>query len=73
MKMSTQIWNDAGLLREFVVERYGPFILSGGSLDTYRRYCCLAERMAALTGIAINTIFGELITDAEAADALVPA
>lgn len=50
------VYNDAGLLREYISERYGDFFTYGGALGTHERAMKAAHRLAKLTGYPVSKI-----------------
>lgn len=64
-KTYEDVKNDAGLLREYIVERHSCYLLNGGSVDRARRVNALVERLAKLSGLPVDMVWEDLIEDAE--------
>ena len=60
---------DAGLLREYIAERYGAILSFGGDGHTYHLAMCLAKRLARMTGIDLEEIIAAIRSDYEAMEA----
>lgn len=68
MTMTNAVWNDAGLLREYIATRFTGYLLRGATLNTAQRCNRLVKRLAALTGISEIELYQDLKGDAELAD-----
>jgi hypothetical protein len=56
--------NDAGLLREFIAERYG-YHFDGAYVhpDTHRRAYATARRLAAMLGTTVAAVVAQAVQD----------
>lgn len=64
---SPRIANDAGLLREYLAQRYGQYLTVGGSLSysTARFVERSIARLAKMTGATVEQVVADLQADAE--------
>lgn len=61
---TTQTYNDAGLLRAYIAERFGQGFEYGMSPDRYHRAIRLSKRLATLAGLSLETVIETAKTDA---------
>ena len=66
--LTNQIWNDAGLLREYAQARHAKTFACGGSVDAFYRARSIARRLAQLTKIDFDSIVQDLVADYEASE-----
>lgn len=62
--------NDAGLLREDIVRRYGAFFATGGTPEVAGRALRAARRLARLSGQDLEDVYRDLRSDALGSDVL---
>lgn len=65
MMMTPTVWNDAGLLRKYTAQKFGGFLLDGGSPDTFGRFLNMAGRIARLTGKSRDAVIADLTADVQ--------
>jgi hypothetical protein len=54
---------DAGLMREYITNRYGQTLKFGGSALTYFSGVKLCKKLAKKTGLTLETIIAEIISE----------
>lgn len=64
--LTSAIAADAGLYREWIARSFRRYIETGGSLETSRRFNRHLDRLAALTGLPVLDVMGDLRADVEA-------
>lgn len=57
MQLQMWMWNDAGMLREYLATNYGNFCTWGGSLETAKRAHGVAARIARLTRQPVDAVY----------------
>lgn len=71
MQFSLEVGNDAGLLREYVVEHYGHCLTYGAGSQVFWRAERLTRRIAKLTGLPFEQVLTDIRNDyQQRADAL---
>lgn len=66
--MTTNIFNDAGLFRQWLVEHYGHIIRFGGQSELYWRAVRLAGKLAKMTHQTTAAVIASVIEDHESLD-----
>lgn len=61
--MNTQTWNDAGLLRQYIADKFAHQFAVGFELTTFSRALRLCNRVAQLTGGSRDQIFDEIAAE----------
>jgi hypothetical protein len=66
LMMTAQVWNDAGLLREYIAVRHGATLTFGGcSFDQFTRARKHCRRLASLIGSSIDAVMDSARADYE--------
>ncbi len=63
IKLTIEVMNDAGLLRQYIAERFGQVLTFGGSSATYFRARRLIKRLQKLTGLGYYEILEKIKDD----------
>lgn len=61
--MNRAIFQDAGLLRQYVAERYADVLIYGGPLEAWRRGYRLVKILSRMSGKSVDEVLRDLRTD----------
>jgi len=63
--MTNETWNDAGLLRQYVVDRFAHQLAAGFHQEAFSRALRLCTRIAQLTGGDRDAIFNDIAAEVQ--------
>jgi len=63
MQFNWEVWNDAGLLREYVAEHYGSVLCNGGPDDQRHWATKFCQRLARISKLSIDQVVADVRAD----------